>query len=449
MTYEEALEEIHGFNRFGSKLGLSRVTRLMELLGNPQDDTRVIHVAGTNGKGSVCRYIYCALEEQGYRVGLYTSPFVETFNERIEFHGELISNEDLAECTDEVMRIVRGMVSAGEESPTEFEVVTAIAFVYFKKKGADYVVLEVGLGGRGDSTNVVRQPLISVITSISYDHMEYLGDTLPKIAMEKAGIIKEGCPVVYAIKDRQSAEAVRDCAKARGCDYYDLWGTAEDSGRVTEDGLCRRAEAFHLREELSGYGFDARILGKEYPGIKLSMAGAHQVENACCALSVIEVLKKGNKLKIDDSAVYGGLKKARQIGRFEILREDPYLIIDGAHNDDGAARLAETVKSQFAGKKILLICGILADKEVDKMIAAFASTGADLAATEPDNPRKLSSSELCARIREAGFACDDAGDYSRAIQYGKERLGSYDLIIYAGSLYLIGKIREGFQGEHQ
>ncbi|WP_130864127.1 bifunctional folylpolyglutamate synthase/dihydrofolate synthase [Bacilliculturomica massiliensis] len=440
MTYEEALEEIHGLYRFGSKLGLSRMSRLMELLGNIQDKMNVIHVAGTNGKGSVCRYVYAALTEQGYRVGLYTSPFIEVFNERIECCGEMISDEDLAQCTDTVMGLVREMVDRGEESPTEFEVVTAIAFVYFQRRNVDYVVLEVGLGGRGDSTNVVRRPVVSVITSISFDHMEYLGDTLPEIAGEKAGIIKDGCPVVYCIKDREAAETVRSRAAEQNCAVYDVLGTVEKA--------CVRP-ADHLVRQTEGYGFDTAVLGEEYPGVRLAMAGSHQVENACCALTVIEVLKKGNKLEIEKEAVYRGFQKARQIGRFEVLQRDPYVIIDGAHNDDGARALAAAAAEQFAGKRILLICGILADKEVDRMIAEFGSLGADMAATEPDNPRRLPSAELCARIRQAGYPCEDAGDYRGAIRYGKERLSDYDAVIYAGSLYLVGKIREGYRIENE
>lgn len=440
MTYEEALEEIHSLARFGSKLGLSRMKRLMELLGNPQDQMKVIHVAGTNGKGSVCRYLYSVLQEQGYRTGLYTSPFLETFNERIEFDGAMISDEDLTRCTGIVMEQVRSMVDRGEESPTEFEVVTAIAFVYFSSKPMDYLILEVGLGGRGDSTNVVNKPLAAVITSISFDHMEYLGDTLEKIGTEKAGIIKEGCPVVYCIKDRSAAEAVERIAKQKGSPAFDVLGTVGQPCAEAPENIC---------PDLSGYVFDGCIMGESYPRIRLGMAGIHQVENACCALAVIEVLKNGNKLTIDRNAVYRGMEKGRQTGRFEILHRDPWVIIDGAHNEAGVKALAAAVRQQFLGKKVLLICGILADKEVDKMIAEMGTLGADFAAAEPDNPRKMPSAELCRRIREAGYACEDVGSDRQAVLYGIGKMSQYDAVIYAGSLYLIGKIREGLRFENQ
>lgn len=436
MTYEETLKQIHDLSRFGSKLGLSRMKRLMELLGNPQKELKFIHVAGTNGKGSVCRYLYCALLSAGYRVGLYTSPFIEVFNERIECNGEMIGNDELAAAAEPVFEAVRRMVEAGEESPTEFEAVTAIAFLYFKAKKADYVVLEVGLGGRGDSTNVIEDPLAVAITSISFDHMEYLGDTLPEIAAEKGGIIKKGVPVIYAIEDGGAAQTIRRMAEEKHCPYFDVKGTLAPP--------C--AEVSDLTETLSGSTFSVRICGRNMGNITISMPGRHQVENACCALCVLEVLVRSEKLRITDRAIAEGFRRAVQIGRFEVLQKDPWLIIDGAHNADGAARLAETIRSQLAGRRILLICGILADKEVDKMIACFGGAGTALAATEPDNPRKMSSAQLCKKINDAGYPCVDVGDYKGAVQYGKDHMKEFDAVVYAGSLYLIGKIREAFRG---
>lgn len=432
MTYEETLKQIHDLSRFGSRLGLSRIERLLALLGDPQKDLKFIHVAGTNGKGSVCRYLYCALLAAGYRVGLYTSPFIEVFNERIESNGAMIGDDELAAFAEPVFEAVRRMTDAGEESPTEFEAVTAIAFLYFKAQADDYVVLEVGLGGRGDSTNVIEEPLASVITSISFDHMEYLGDTLPAIAAEKGGIIKAGAPVVYYIKDREAAETIRRMAEEKGSPCFDVGGTVSEPCAVVPK----------RQETLSGSRFSVRVLGRDHGEIAISMPGAHQVENACCALCTLEILRREKKLDITDQAIAEGFLRAVQIGRFEILREHPYLILDGAHNEDGAARLAETIKKQLSGKRILLICGILADKEVDKMISIFGETGAELAATEPDNPRKLSSEELCGRIRAAGYSCRDVGDYKGAVRCGRDHMAEFDAVIYAGSLYLVGRIRE-------
>ena len=213
----DAIKRIHEFERFGSVLGLERMEILLAKLGNPHRDLKAIHVAGTNGKGSVCRYLYEALQENGYRVGLYISPFIRRFNERIQFDGQEISDEDLESCSRKVLEKAEEMVREGADSPTEFEVVTAIAFLYFAEKKADFVILEVGLGGRGDSTNVVEKPLISIITSISYDHMDRLGSTLEEIAGEKAGIIKDGVPVVSNVDQREAAAVIARIAYQKGC----------------------------------------------------------------------------------------------------------------------------------------------------------------------------------------------------------------------------------------
>ncbi|MBE6037253.1 MAG: bifunctional folylpolyglutamate synthase/dihydrofolate synthase [Clostridiales bacterium] len=425
MTYEETLAKIHNFDKFGSRLGLERMKKLLELLGDPQKGMKVIHVAGTNGKGSTCRYLYCMLQQAGYKVGLYTSPYLERFTERIEFNGEEISHEDLAVCTEAVLAQVDAMLKMGLESPTEFEVVTAICFYYLSKKPVDYLVLEVGMGGSGDSTNVMEQVLASVITSISYDHMQVLGNSLEEIALNKAGIIKPGCPVISHVKD-PGADVIRKVAEEKGCAYYDL----------------RQEEVRDIKKGIGGYGFTVDFLGQPLE-IQLSMLGMHQIENAKCALKVLEVLVENGQLTISREDIQKGILKAVQTGRFEILkREDPIVVIDGAHNDDGVRSLVAAVKDNLAGKKILMIVGILADKEVEAMLKQLLEIGADMAATEPDNPRKLSSAELAQVIRGLGVPCEDVGEFDTACDYALSRKDDYDVILFSGSLYLIGKIRE-------
>ena len=269
-----AIGKIHAFEKFGSILGLERMNELMALLGNPQDKLKVLHVAGTNGKGSVCRYLYSVLQENGYRTGLYTSPFLEVFNERIELNGAYISDADLTEYTDRVLKQVQRMVDAGKQSPTEFEVITAIALLYFYEKGADYVVLEVGLGGRGDSTNVCKAPLISVITSISYDHTDRLGDTLAKIAWEKSGIIKDGCPVVTSAKAPEALEVIERTAAEHHALFFE---TRRIPYKIKEQGL-------------DGSCFDVDFQGVLFEDLRISMVGAHQIENAIAALATINLL---------------------------------------------------------------------------------------------------------------------------------------------------------------
>lgn len=424
MTYQETLDKIHSFQKFGSKLGLSRMARLMELLGNPQENMRVIHVAGTNGKGSVCRYLYTVLQENGYKTGLYTSPFLERFTERMESNGSEISQEDLIRYTEQVIQKVDLMLKEGMDSPTEFELITAIAFLYFSEQNLDFLVLEVGLGGTGDSTNMVSKPVASVITSISFDHMEYLGDTLEKIAMEKAGIIKEGVPVIFHAEDQSAADAIRKSAAIKNSKIYDV-----------------SAIPFQIENKtVDGYTFDTEIEGTKYQKLCISMIGMHQISNAICALTVLEVLKKENLVNLNKERLYTGFFKARQTGRFEVLKKEPYVIIDGAHNEAGAEALRIVMKEHFQGSKILMVVGMLADKKIDKLIERFGMITNEFITTEPDSPRKLAAIDLCDQIEKAGKKCITMKNPEDACSY-VEGLSSYDVIVFAGSLYLIGKVR--------
>ena len=424
----KAIEKIHEFERFGSILGLERMTNLLELLGNPQDELKVIHVAGTNGKGSTCRYMYSILQQAGYKTGLYTSPFLEKFNERIEFNGEMISDEDLSVYTDRVLAEVKNMTDKGLESPTEFEVVTAIAFLYFKEKVCDYVILEVGLGGSGDSTNVCKKPLVTAITSVSFDHMDRLGNTIEEIAKEKAGIIKDGCPVVTSCTDDAALGVIKAVAEEHGCEYIQ-----------TKD-----VEISISKEGLSGYQFDARLLENDYGKLEISMTGRHQIDNSICALTVLKVLEQQDNIKIADEDLYAGLKKARQYGRFEVmtdLDEKPVIIIDGAHNIDGATALRKSMESLCHGKKVLMVVGMLADKDVNGIIGEFTKISKDFVITEPDNPRKLTADKLAVLLEEQECICHVAPIPEDACAQVNKIKDQYDVVLFAGSLYLIGKIR--------
>lgn len=420
----DAINKIHEFLRFGSVLGLERMNVLLDKLGNPQDDLAVIHVAGTNGKGSICRYVYEVLQAAGYKTGLYTSPYIEVFNERIEFDGAYIADEDLNRCTEIVLAKSKEMVEEGDESPTEFEVVTAIAFLYFQEQKADYVVLEVGLGGRGDSTNVVKNPLACIIASISLDHTDRLGNTIPEIAFEKAGIIKAGCPVISST-DRPEAKAVFiERAAELGAAFY-------DAQQLT----CKI-----LRQTLEGYCFETEIFGQKYD-IEISMLGKHQIQNALAALYALALLNKQKSIAVTMEAVKQGFKRAKQIGRFEILRRNPFVIIDGAHNPDGSKALREAVLRHFNGKKILMTVGILQDKDVDEVLDNFLAITNDFVVTEPDNPRKLPAADLAEMITTKGGNCIIIESPKDAAEYAKQRDQEYDLLLFAGSLYLIGEIR--------
>lgn len=428
MNANNAIEKIHEFEKFGSILGLERMNMLLELLGNPEKDLKVIHVAGTNGKGSTSRYIYSVLKAEGYKVGLYTSPFLEVFNERIEMDGEYISDADLAAYTDRVLECVKVITQRGDQSPTEFEVITALAFLFFKEKGADFVVLEVGLGGRGDSTNVVEKPLVSVIVSISFDHTDRLGNTIAEIAAEKAGIIKQGCPVVTSATDQEALDVIKAAAEEKQCLYFE---TRNVPVAVTE-------------EKLSGYKFDVIIQGAEFRDLEISMSGKHQIDNARAALAALNIMEMNGDISISREALYEGFKAAKQIGRFETMSAEgqkPLVIIDGAHNEDGAKALRRAMETFCAGKKILMVTGMLADKDTESILREFTAITKDFIVTEPVNPRKLETSALKAKIEALGGICKEAPDNGEACALAKSVFADYDVVLFAGSLYLIGAIR--------
>jgi len=420
----DAVSKIGSFRKFGWVLGLERMNVLLEKLGNPHENLKVIHVAGTNGKGSICRYIYEVLQTAGYHCGLFTSPYLEVFNERIEYDGSYITDEELQQCSEIVLAKTEEMVGEGCDSPTEFEVITAIAFLYFQRKKTDYVVLEVGLGGRGDSTNVVKEPLVSVIASISLDHTDRLGETIAQIAGEKAGIIKAGCPVVTSTERPEAMEVFREKCAEMSAPLYD---SMENPYEI-------------LEENLETTRFTVDILQETFE-MEISMLGKHQVQNAAAALTALVLLNRQHKISVSRQDLETGMKRAKQIGRFEVMRTDPYVIIDGAHNPDGSKVLKEAVKRRFAGKRILLATGILADKEVSRVLDNFLEITSDFVATEPDNPRKLPAGELARQITEKGGRVVVKEKPADAVEYIKEKYGEYDLILFTGSLYLIGTIR--------
>lgn len=423
MNYEEALAKIQTYNRFGSKLGLERMSKLLELLGNPQESLKIIHVAGTNGKGSVCRFITSVLQREGYKVGLYTSPFLEKFTERIEMGGKPIDEEDLARSTEIVLEKTDSMVKDGWESPTEFEIITAIAFHYYAEQKPDYLILEVGLGGRGDATNVIKNPLVSVITSISYDHMDYLGNTLEAIAKEKGGIIKNGRPVVVCVTEEGPYKAIKSIADER---YSKLIEVATKNIK-------------QIIPSENQYDFTVEINNK-LKDYSITLRGNHQVQNAYTAIKVIEVLRDEG-ICISDEAVMKGLKEAEHKGRFETVYENPLTIIDGAHNNAGMQSLRNTIEQIFLGKKVLLCLGVLRDKEIDDMLDIICPIASEIIVTEPSNDRRMSSEEIVAKIRKKGIRCKSISNKEEAFNTILSMGQHFDITIYAGSLYLIGDIR--------
>ena len=425
-----AEERIAKFHRFGSVLGLERIRMLLSKLGDPQKDLKVIHVAGTNGKGSVCREVYEVLQANGYRTGLYISPFIEKFNERIVFDGQDIPDEDLDAITDMVIEKSDEMVAEGYDSPTEFEVVTAIAFVYFKQNGADYAVLEVGLGGRGDSTNVIDKPLVTVITSIDYDHMERLGYTLEEIAAEKAGIIKRGVPLVSNVAHREALELIARRAYEKNAPFTDV---TRMEVKIKDSGLQYQTFDFYTHEKI-------------YRDVEISMPGKHQIENAKTALAVLETMRSRHMAELDMEKVLEGMKKAVQPARVEVMSTDPMIILDGGHNRAGAEALRDTLKEVFTDdQKITMVVGVLKDKDVPGIMDVFDEVADRYILTEIDNPRTVTADAWPGYMEGRSTPYKVIREPEKAVA---EALAEQkdDCVIVAGSLYLAGQVR-GFLRE--
>ena len=423
MTYDEALEYIHGVSWTFCKPGLDRIGELCQRLGHPERGMRFIHVAGTNGKGSTSAMLDSILRRVGLNVGLFTSPYIYEFGERMRVGGENIGREELAEITEYVRPIAEAMT----DRPTEFELITAIAFEFFKRRGCDVVVLEAGMGGRLDSTNIIREPLLSIITGIALDHTAFLGDTVEKIAVEKAGIIKDGAPLLYGGDCESAAEVIRAVANERGSRFV-----------RSDHGAIRISSA-----TLSGTKFDY----KGWRGVRIPLLGSYQPKNAALVLEAVELLR-GRGLKIPDSAVYEGLASAAWRGRFEIINKEPQIIFDGAHNPEGVAAAVESIKSYFGDERLMVLSGVLRDKDY-RYIASRISEIADRAFTlTPDNPRALSAEEYAKEFMKNGIAATAVGDIRAAFLAAKRAAADEGkTLVCLGSLYTYVDIMKIIEGE--
>ncbi len=425
MNYEQALDYIHGTYKFGYKLGLENPKYLLNLLGNPHKSFKAIHVAGTNGKGSVSSYIQTVLREEGYRVGLYISPYLEEFTERMSINGKDISREKLAEVTTLVKEKVEQMVKDGKNHPTEFEVVTAIAFCYYAREDVDFVVLEVGMGGRLDSTNVIDTSLISVITPIGYDHMEYLGDTLEEIAYEKAGIIKENGLVLSYPQEEEVMNVLKSTCEEKNSKLF----------------IMDFDELNIHRSSIDEQIFSTNILGEHYNNVEIKLAGIHQVYNACMALGAVKILREYRNVAISDESIFNGLYNTKWPGRFEVLRKKPLIIIDGAHNLHGANSLRKNIETLLGNYKIILVIGMLQDKDVRAVLKDLIPITSKVVATRPSNPRAMDAADLAEELKTFGKETYVYDDIKKAIDKAISITGQDEAIIFAGSLYMIGEVR--------
>ena len=424
MNYQEALSYINDKDKFGSRLGLSSIGKLLELLGNPHIGLNYLHVAGTNGKGSTSSYLENMLQSAGYKVGLYTSPFLERFNERIQINGLDIPDDILGRITSAVKEAADTMVEQGLEHPTTFEILTAIAFLYYKEEATDYVVLEVGLGGRFDSTNIIDSSLVSIITTLDYDHIAELGDTLGKIAYQKAGIIKENAIVVSYPQDEEAVVVIKEVVAEKNAELY-----------------FSPNEQIKIKEE-SEFGsiFDYTDGKYKMDNLKISMIGEYQVYNASLAVTVLLVLREKGLLKITDEEIRNGLSKTKWKGRLEVLKRNPTFLIDGAHNVQGINHLAKALEL-FDYDKLILGIGILKDKDVDHMIEKLAPMADIIVVTEVKMPRKLDAESLALEIKKYNENVYIEKEVKNAINKAIELASERDIIVFGGSLYLIGEVR--------
>lgn len=425
MNYSEAIEYIHGTKKFGSKLGLNNIRELLKQLGDPHNKLKFIHVAGTNGKGSTSSFITNILTKAGYRVGLFTSPYLEKFNERIKINNDDIADEKLANITKVVKNKVDEMLDNGFNHPTEFEIVTAIAMQYYAEENVDFVVLEVGLGGRFDSTNVIESSIASVITTISMDHTDILGDTLEKIAFEKAGIIKDnGFVICYPQED----EADRVIKKVVHEKNAKLTIVPTDSIEIVSTSEF-------------GSKFNFKYKENSFCDLEIQLLGIHQIYNAATALTTILALNEKGEISVSEKAIRDGLKDTKWVGRLEVLRRNPTFLIDGAHNLQGIKALKDAVKNIFNYDRIILGIAILADKDVDHMISDLVPIADEIVVTEANIFRALKAEDLANKIVKYNKNVTVESDIKKAILKSLEIANENDLIIFSGSLYLIGDVR--------
>lgn len=434
-NYNEAMQYINNSSK-GISLGLYSIGNILQRMGHPEKKLKIIHVGGTNGKGSTSTFIAEFLQEMGYKVGLYTSPYLEEFNERIQINKKNISKEELTAMVAKAKIAIDDYVAQGNPEPTEFEIITAAAYQYFYEQKVDYVVLEVGLGGELDATNTC-EPMLSVLTSISMDHVDFLGDDLLKIAETKAGIIKKNRPVVLYHQSPEIEEVIRNKAMQMESELY-----------ITQLDKLRIHSA-----SIYGQNFDAEVLGQPYENIGISMAGEHQVRNFLTALTAIKVLEKDGQIgTLTQNQLLAAAKKAKWKGRTELLIEEPITILDGAHNYDGAQMLRGYIQRHLSDKPVILVFGMLRDKDMDGVVSLLAPWVRHIVLTVVNNPRAASAEEMAAVVqkykKETDYIIqediDDAIEYAQ--RFAKE---SGAAVIYAGSLYMIGNARTRLREKYQ
>ena len=416
MNYQEALNYIHTNFWQGSKPGLERTYALLEKMGNPQNKLKFIHVAGTNGKGSFCAMLSSILRKANLKVGTFTSPYIVRFNERMKVNGKDISDKTLAQLTTWIQPLADSL----EEKPTEFELITALAMEYFHREKCDIVVLECGMGGRLDSTNTISSSVLSVITGISLDHTAFLGNSIREIAFEKAGIIKRGCPVLYCGECGEAENVIQQIAKEKNAPFFTV----------------NREDLIIHKTDLNGTIFSAN----GFKELTLALLGSYQPKNAQNVLKAIEQMTLQG-YQIPEKAIREGLKEVKWPARFEVVSKSPILICDGGHNPEGVESAVESVKMYFGKEKIILITGVMADKDYNYMASKMAEVTQNAICIQPSNPRALEAKVLAEVFQKLNVDAKAAASPKEALLFAfdlakKEKLS----ILCLGSLYMYGEI---------
>ncbi len=424
MNYKEARKFVEETTKYGSILGLETIKTLLDELGNPQDKVKIVHVAGTNGKGSVFTFVQNVLLKAGYHVGRYASPAVFEYREIIQFDGNNITEEEFAKYMTNVKSACDRMVSQGKHHPTSFEVETALAYLYFSNKPCDIVLIETGMGGETDATNVEKEALCSVITSISLDHMQFLGNTVEEIAKVKAGIIKENSDVVVSNQGESIINVI------------------ESQAAVKNSKVVVANEPYNIK--IDGYitSFDYVTANDKKFSVKISMMGAYQLINACTAIETLEILRSKG-YNITDENIIEGMKNAKWPGRMEIVKEHPLIVIDGAHNPGAAIKLKESIEMYFTNKRIAFIMGVLADKDYSEEIKIVALLAKKIFTITPDNKRALNGEALALAVADSNKKVTFEPTLEEAVKEAENlyKNNEIDMILAFGSLSYLGDLK--------
>ena len=458
MTYREARAYLESVSQSGSVFGLDSIRNLLMELGNPQEDLKFVHIAGTNGKGSVLAYISTILGEAGYRTGRYVSPTVISHLECIQINQRNISEQEFATLVLQVRQASVRMQEKGNAHPTVFEMETAMAFLYFKEKACDIVVLETGLGGRDDATNVIRNTLTCVFTAIGRDHMEVLGGTLSAIASQKAGIIKPGSQVILGRQMIEAARVIKEVAKKHQCKLYtacmqDVAISSSDEIEPPAD--CRAAQMYYVSKADTPLAastpmahlskntekrFVQSFSYKEMDGLRTRLLGRHQIENAIIAIEAVKALREYG-FDISNMSIKKGLEQTKWLGRFTVVREHPVVIADGAHNKDAVQRLKETLIEYFPNQKVTCIMGVFKDKEVEAMLSEIAPVAKKIHTISlPNKERTVKAETLKQYIERAGIESEAHHSLLEALEQAIDEVGQEGVVVAFGSLSYMGQL---------